>query len=140
MGKKADPNGVATKHRTSVLPGDSISAFKDKLSQAILELETAATTPEQKRKYRDAYITPEHVVTVFQPSDSLRKALNKSKDGEGKEIEKLRTEEEEDPSNWVPLDPLRTFGHYPHLFMQSADDPTPVQNRQSADDPTPVKN
>jgi hypothetical protein len=79
------------------------------------------------------------VVTVFQPSDSLRKALNKSKDGEGKEIEKLRTTEEEDPSSWVPLDPLRTFGHYPHLFMQSADDPTPSQNRQSADDPTPVK-
>jgi len=56
-------------------------------------------------------MTFKHAVTVFQPSDKLRQ-LAAQKRTESHEYKRLYKNEENDPSCWEPLDPLRTFNHY----------------------------
>jgi hypothetical protein len=112
------------RHGVKVYLGETIHQFKHKLQEACRR---EAKECEKHGTYRDVQraenfrtvandISYEHIVLDFLPSAALSR-LYKTKE-KTTEFRKMYKEEEADPSSWQPLDPARTFGHYPHFGLQ----------------------
>jgi len=111
------------RHGVKVYLGETIHQFKHKLQEACRR---EAKECEKKGPYQDLQraehfrtvandMSYEHAVLDFLPSAALSR-LYKTKE-KTSEFRKLYKEEEADPSSWQPLDPARTFGHYPHFGL-----------------------
>jgi len=102
-------------HRVEIFLGDTIREFKSKMSQAC-DLEAAfwlnRGEANKESRFRDVRIGYKHLVMVFVPSPKVQK-LYAQKLHEGQEYKHAYNQAIQDPSNWQPLDPTRTFGQYP---------------------------
>lgn len=104
--------GEGESHRVEVYLGDSIREFKTKLTEAC-KMESAKSP--DAAKYQGIAIAAGHLVMVFVPPAKLTQLVeegNKNKP-EYKHAYSLAIE---DPSNWEPLDPTRTFDQYNPRF------------------------
>jgi hypothetical protein len=102
------------RHGVQIYLGDTIREFKNKVMVACrreAQACMAVKETDNANKYNLVAMTFKHVVTVFQPSDKLRQ-LAAQKRTDSHEYKRLYKNEENDPSCWQPLDPLRTFNHY----------------------------
>mmetsp|Transcript_51079 Transcript_51079/g.131714 ORF Transcript_51079/g.131714 Transcript_51079/m.131714 type:complete len:1847 (+) Transcript_51079:1-5541(+) len=148
------------RHGIMVFLGESIHTFKKKLQMAC-KIEAEIEKRELQRKMdsakasgRDPHNDPEikgmekfigqleavknnmsvrHAVMVFSPSAELRK-LPRSQES-GNAFQRQWRLEQNDPSSWQPLDPIRTFGHYgPYGFGMGLENPTKVRITEGTDD------
>jgi len=102
------------RHDVQIYLGDTVREFKNKVMVACQKEAAAcraAGNKEGENKYRLVVMTFKHAVTVFQPSDKLRQLAAQKRDA-SHEYKRLYKNEENDPSCWEPLDPLRTFNHF----------------------------
>jgi len=106
-------------HKVEVMIGDSIREFKAKLSNACQkEANFWRNKNEQESgKYSDINIGYKHLVMVFVPSLKVQK-LYAQKLHEGDEYKRAYKQAMEDPSNWQPLDPARSFAQYTQFFQR----------------------
>jgi len=111
------------RHGVRVYIGDSIHQFKRKLALAC-EREAECELNNAKRASYEAVVqelSSKHLVTVFVPTQRLRELESTPDHGAGifsgdYNYRRLCMVEEGDPSNWQPLDPLRTFQSYAILY------------------------
>lgn len=108
-------------HKVQVLLTDTIHDFKDKLALACkresqhyrnLEGEQSKT---HAAAFSDIEIGPNHLVMVWIPSASVQRLAAQKMD-KSEEYARAHRQSEKDPSCWKPLDPARTFAHYPKHF------------------------
>eukprot|EP00931_Biecheleriopsis_adriatica_P040925 TRINITY_DN23439_c0_g1_i1.p1 TRINITY_DN23439_c0_g1~~TRINITY_DN23439_c0_g1_i1.p1 ORF type:complete len:3484 (+),score=873.59 TRINITY_DN23439_c0_g1_i1:112-10563(+) len=107
-------------HAISVLLTDSIRDFKEKLAAALASeakywKETKGPDSEEYLKYEGVEIGNRHVVVAYVPSDKVAKMSQAglTNTDEYKRQSKIAAE---DPSNWQPLDPERSFAQYVNMF------------------------
>ncbi|CAK0806370.1 unnamed protein product [Prorocentrum cordatum] len=110
-----DDEDRGRRHGFRVFRGDTIFSFKDKLREACM----AESDHEERHSFRTRYesaaksISAQHVVMVFVPPDNLRSLKQRRQELNYKRQLQL---ELQDPSNWQPLDDLKTFGQYATSF------------------------
>jgi len=105
------------RHRVEVFLGDSIHNFRNKLERAC-EVEASKESDASLKKSYEAVaanMTSNHAVMVFVPSPKLRE-LHQQQREKSYEYRRLYKVEEQDPSSWQPLDPVRTFSHYAAMY------------------------
>lgn len=116
---EAPANAEGEMHKMEVFLGDTIREFKTKLTtacdhEASYWAEKGATGTAIEQKFRDVRIGFKHLVMVFVPSLKVQR-LWAQKLHEGQEYKHAYNQAIQDPSNWQPLDPTRTFGQYPQF-------------------------
>jgi len=106
-------------HKIEVMIGDSIREFKAKLSAACQKEANFWKNKNEAEasKYNDISIGYKHLVMVFVPSVKVQK-LYAQKMHEGEEYKRAYRQAMEDPSNWQPLDPARSFAQYTQFFQR----------------------
>jgi len=105
------------RHKVAVYLGDSIHNFRGKLQRAC-ELEASYETDASLKPVYQAIasnMSSNHAVMVFVPSPKLRE-LHQQQREKSYEYRRLYKVEEQDPSSWQPLDPVRTFSHYAAMY------------------------
>jgi len=122
FGESPDDTPVKTqesghRHKVAVYLGDSIHHFRSKLQRAC-ELEASFESDASLKPVYQAIasaMTSNHAVMVFVPSPKLRE-LHQQQREKSYEYRRLYKVEEQDPSSWQPLDPVRTFSHYAAMY------------------------
>mmetsp|Transcript_116837 Transcript_116837/g.324816 ORF Transcript_116837/g.324816 Transcript_116837/m.324816 type:complete len:413 (+) Transcript_116837:3-1241(+) len=112
-------------HRVEVLISDSIHDFKSKLTSALAEeakFWRAKGDDEKAANYADIRIGHKHLVMAFVPSQKVQK-LRAQKLAEGEEYRRAHRQAVDDPSNWQPLDPARSFSQYAQFNFGRASAP-----------------
>jgi len=112
-------------HRVEVLIGDNIREFKAKLTAACHKEKEfwKGRNDEYAARYADIKIGFRHLVMVFVPSVKVQK-LYAQKLHEGEEYKRAYKQAMEDPSNWQPLDPSRSFAQYTQFSFGRSQQPT----------------
>jgi len=105
------------RHGVEVLLGDTVHGFRNKLRLACEREATAEEDPVRKGQLQACaeQMSARHAVMVFVPSPKLRE-LHQQQREKSYEYRKLYKIEEQDPSSWQPLDPIRTFNHYAAMY------------------------
>lgn len=117
-------------HNVTVQLGDTIHDFKMKLikacteeSKALSERTQANLSDDERNRLSNRYtsaskkLSVNHVVMVFVPSEQLHKfTTDPNFKPDNPQYRQLYKKEEQDPRNWQPLDPIRTFFHYQKLY------------------------
>lgn len=115
-------------HRVEVFVGDTVREFKAKLTEACQrECQTwesqGKQNPEAER-FRDVKIAAEHLVMVFVAPSSVYSLFAQGlKDSA--EYKRAYALAVQDPNNWEPLDPTRTFDQYNPRFAFGKPEPAP---------------
>jgi len=105
-------------HRMEIALADSIHEFKAKLTEAIgKEADYWKAQPGEKAaelalQYSDVKIGHKHLVMTFVEPRQVRKHRTQNKDKNNEEFNRQYKMALADPSNWQPLDPMRSFVHY----------------------------
>lgn len=109
-------------HGVEVYLSDTIQEFLTKLSFACkalaLQWERSRTSAEtaavMAHQYRQASDCAQHAVLAFLPAATAEQTLSPSSAAEEEEEPRpsLMIGAHDDPSNWLPLDPVCTFGDY----------------------------
>jgi hypothetical protein len=95
--------------------GDTIREFKQKLKDLCKKMEDQFRGDPMADKYKGVEIGPNHLVTVFWPPPELMRMEQQGLQGQ----DEYRFQYQiaiEDPNNWQPLDPSRTFDMYNPRF------------------------
>jgi hypothetical protein len=116
---------VGGNHKVQVLLTDTIHEFKEKLTLACKrEVQHWKSLSGDKGKaeknateFSDIDIGHNHLVMVWVPSAIVQRLAAQKITGE--EYTRAYRQSEKDPSCWKPLDPARTFAHYPKFFAQN---------------------
>jgi hypothetical protein len=109
--QKEQKGEAGARHRVQIYLGDTIRQFKNKVMLACRKEAELEPDKSKSAKYRSVQMTVAHTVTVFVPSDKLRSLFNQAREHQT-EYKRLYHLEEQDPSFWQPLDPIRTFNNY----------------------------
>jgi len=118
---KQDPDAAGGNHKVQVLLTDTIHDFKDKLTLACKReaQHWRSSEDEQNEKhaapFSDIEIGSNHLVMVWIPSAAVQRLASQKMD-KSEEYARAHRQSEKDPSCWKPLDPARTFAHYPRHF------------------------
>ncbi|CAK0829629.1 unnamed protein product [Prorocentrum cordatum] len=116
-----DVDAAGGNHKVQVLLTDTIHDFKDKLTLACKReaQHWRSLEDEQAEKHAAAFsdidIGPNHLVMVWIPSAAVQRLAAQKMD-KSEEYARAHRQSEKDPSCWKPLDPARTFAHYPKHF------------------------
>jgi len=123
--------GPREKIPIEVFVGDSIREFKGKVTEACrIEAQKWASSQgpssPEAAKFKDVKIGAEHLVMVFVAPSRLTALFQQGmKDTE--EYTDAYTLASQDPNNWEPLDPTRTFDQYNPRFAFGKPEPHPPQ-------------
>jgi len=118
-------------HNVDIYLSDTIFEFKEKMTAACLDesrkwaTNVGQDSPEATM-YKDILIGTEHLVMVFVPPAKLIRLAQAGNMG-GNEYGFAYSMAIEDPSNWEPLDPRKTFEQYNHRFGFVRAQPGPPQ-------------
>jgi len=123
--------GEGESHGMEVFLGDSIREFKAKLTEACAResrkwMQTAGAASPEAKKYEGTQIGPGHLVMVFVPPPKLMR-LVETGNSDRSEYKHAHTLAIQDPSNWEPLDPTRTFDQYNPRHSFGKPSPAPPQ-------------
>merc|ERR1719317_452186 len=119
-------SSLGDNHRVEVLIGDNIREFKAKLTLACFREDQfwkGRNNDDHAARYADIRIGFRHLVMVFVPSVKVQK-LYAQKLHEGEEYKRAYKQAMEDPSNWQPLDPSRSFAQYTQFSFGRSQQPT----------------
>jgi hypothetical protein len=98
-------------HGVEVYLNDSIREFKSKLLEACKKQAKSMQGPD-KSLYEEVKIGPKHLVTVYVPPLQVQRMSLAGRQHGNTELEHQKRIAIEDPKNWQPLDPSRTFEMY----------------------------
>jgi len=123
--------GEGENHGIEVFVGDSIREFKAKLTEACAResmrwAQNAGADSREATKYSGTKIEAEHLVMVFVPPPKLTRLVEEG-NRDKPEYKHAYTLAIEDPNNWDPLDPTRTFDQYNPRFGFGRPEPAPAQ-------------
>jgi hypothetical protein len=116
--KKEEPNATdGTNHTVEVFLGDSIREFKVKCTQACEQecnywKKRGVSYEDKANKYLDVNIGFKHLVMAFVPTPKVTQLAAQGLTS-GRDYHHAYHVAFQDPSNWEPLDPARTFQQYP---------------------------
>jgi hypothetical protein len=103
------------RHKVPIYLGDTVRQFKNKLLIACHKEGLAERDPNIAAKYKAVKVGVKSAVTVFVPSEKLRSLFSQARE-DAREYKRLYKLEEQDPSFWQPLDPIRSFSNYSSTY------------------------
>jgi hypothetical protein len=149
--KKISEGLEGARHRIDVYLGETIHQFKVKLQTACAREAAKCVEGLEKlnRKSSDDWKKLEdsrmqfqsiadsmsfrHAIMVFVPSVKLRELAQQNRTT-AHEYKRLFRVEDQDPSNWQPLDPIRTFTHYQSTYGFGMELPQRLRICEGSDD------